>query len=201
MECRSASCGTCWVGVMGGAEKLSDVPSAKEKQIKNLVTRHCRAQALIRLACQARPHVRLGRYSSVNGVFGNTCASKRRWIGSGTIGGTQMTQWVSSPDTSIASETCSARLLPFYGLSRRHHLEHGRSLIKWTSLSGLDSFGTFLLARLPSIFPRGGRVSGSTGSLVGVFALCGTVSVLFWRRRETTAANAIFLQYTAPLYV
>src|SRR6266511_440255 len=25
VECRSASCGTCWVGVLGGAEKLSDV--------------------------------------------------------------------------------------------------------------------------------------------------------------------------------
>src|SRR4051812_27934912 len=31
VECRSASCGTCWVGVLGGAEKLSDVAARESK--------------------------------------------------------------------------------------------------------------------------------------------------------------------------
>ena len=34
VECRSASCGTCWVGVLGGAEKLSDVAVREGKKIK-----------------------------------------------------------------------------------------------------------------------------------------------------------------------
>src|SRR5262249_44116468 len=34
VECRSASCGTCWVGVLGGAEKLSDVAAREGKKIK-----------------------------------------------------------------------------------------------------------------------------------------------------------------------
>src|SRR6185436_18867719 len=34
VECRSASCGTCWVGVLGGAEKLADVGVREGKKIK-----------------------------------------------------------------------------------------------------------------------------------------------------------------------
>ena len=30
VECRAASCGTCWVGVLGGAEKLSPVHERDE---------------------------------------------------------------------------------------------------------------------------------------------------------------------------
>src|SRR6185437_3207860 len=33
VECRSASCGTCWVGMLGGAEKLSDVAAREGKKI------------------------------------------------------------------------------------------------------------------------------------------------------------------------
>jgi len=36
VECRSASCGTCWVGVLGGAEKLSDVAVREGKQVKRI---------------------------------------------------------------------------------------------------------------------------------------------------------------------
>jgi ferredoxin len=32
VECRAASCGTCWVGVLGGAEKLSPVAPRDEGQ-------------------------------------------------------------------------------------------------------------------------------------------------------------------------
>ena len=72
VECRSASCGTCWVGVIGGAEKLSDVAVREGKQIKKFgYIDTIEPQPLIRLACQAQAH---GAVSVVippwNGVFG-----------------------------------------------------------------------------------------------------------------------------------
>jgi ferredoxin len=55
VECRSASCGTCWVGVVGGAEKLSDVSERERKQMKvfGYITSE-EPKPLIRLACMAR---------------------------------------------------------------------------------------------------------------------------------------------------
>lgn len=72
VECRSASCGTCWVGVIGGAEKLSDVAVREGKQIKSFgYIDTAEPKPLIRLACQAKAH---GAVSIVippwNGVFG-----------------------------------------------------------------------------------------------------------------------------------
>jgi len=72
VECRSASCGTCWVGVIGGAEKLSDVAVREGKQIKAFgYIDTTESKPLIRLACQAKAH---GAVSVVippwNGVFG-----------------------------------------------------------------------------------------------------------------------------------
>jgi ferredoxin len=72
VECRSASCGTCWVGVIGGAEKLSDVAVREGKQIKTFgYIDTAEPKPLIRLACQAKAH---GAVSIVippwNGVFG-----------------------------------------------------------------------------------------------------------------------------------
>jgi len=72
VECRSASCGTCWVGVLGGAEKLSDVGAREGKQIKKFgYIDTTEPKPLIRLACQAQAH---GAVSVVippwNGVFG-----------------------------------------------------------------------------------------------------------------------------------
>ena len=72
VECRSASCGTCWVGVLGGAEKLSDVAVREGKQIKEFgYIDTTEPKPLIRLACQAQA---LGAVSVVippwNGVFG-----------------------------------------------------------------------------------------------------------------------------------
>jgi|ERR1043166_1749925 ferredoxin len=72
VECRSASCGTCWVGVLGGAEKLSDVAVREGKQIKEFgYIDTTEPKPLIRLACQAQA---LGAVSIVippwNGVFG-----------------------------------------------------------------------------------------------------------------------------------
>lgn len=72
VECRSASCGTCWVGVLGGAEKLADVAAREGKQIKKFgYVDTNEPKPLIRLACQAQAG---GAVSIVippwNGVFG-----------------------------------------------------------------------------------------------------------------------------------
>lgn len=72
VECRSASCGTCWVGVLGGAEKLSDVAAREGKKIKEFgYIDTAEPKPLIRLACQAQAN---GAVSVVippwNGQFG-----------------------------------------------------------------------------------------------------------------------------------
>jgi hypothetical protein len=72
VEGRSASCGTCWVGILGGAEKLSDVAAREGKKIKEFgYIDTAESKPLIRLACQAQA---LGAVSIVippwNGVFG-----------------------------------------------------------------------------------------------------------------------------------
>ncbi len=79
VECRSASCGTCWVGVLGGAEKLSDVAAREGKKIKEFgYIDTTEPKPLIRLACQAQA---LGAVSIVippwNGVFGKYLKSLR----------------------------------------------------------------------------------------------------------------------------
>jgi ferredoxin len=72
VECRSASCGTCWVGVLGGAEKLADVGVREGKKIKEFgYIDTAEPKPLIRLACQAQAQ---GAVSVVippwNGQFG-----------------------------------------------------------------------------------------------------------------------------------
>ena len=72
VECRSASCGTCWVGVLGGAEKLGDVGAREGKRVKEFgYNDTSEPKPLIRLACQAQAY---GAVSIVippwNGVFG-----------------------------------------------------------------------------------------------------------------------------------
>lgn len=72
VECRSASCGTCWVGVLGGAEKLADVGAREGKKIKEFgYIDTAEPRPLIRLACQAQAQ---GAVSVVippwNGQFG-----------------------------------------------------------------------------------------------------------------------------------
>ena len=79
VECRSASCGTCWVGVLGGAEKLSDVAAREGKKIKEFgYIDTAEAKPLIRLACQAQAN---GAVSIVippwNGVFGKYLKNPR----------------------------------------------------------------------------------------------------------------------------
>lgn len=72
VECRSASCGTCWIGVIAGEEKLSDVQRLERKQMKVFgYNQPDEAKPFMRLACQAKAH---GNVSIVipswNGVFG-----------------------------------------------------------------------------------------------------------------------------------
>jgi ferredoxin len=72
VQCRSASCGTCWVGVLGGAEKLTAVSPRERKamQLFGYIDTDD-PKPIIRLACQAQGE---GAVSIVipswNGVFG-----------------------------------------------------------------------------------------------------------------------------------
>jgi ferredoxin len=72
VECRSASCGTCWIGVIGGADRLADVAVREGKKIKEFgYIDTAEPKPLIRLACQAQAQ---GAVSVVippwNGQFG-----------------------------------------------------------------------------------------------------------------------------------
>jgi len=54
VECRTASCGTCWVGVLGGSERLSDVERMEAKQMKEFgYINTTEPKPLIRLSCAA----------------------------------------------------------------------------------------------------------------------------------------------------
>jgi ferredoxin len=72
IECRTAACGTCWVGVLGGADKLSDVAGLEWRRIKEFgYINTDEPKPVIRLACQAQAY---GAVSIVippwNGIFG-----------------------------------------------------------------------------------------------------------------------------------
>jgi ferredoxin len=53
-QCRTASCGTCWVGILGGNDHLSEVDGHEKKRMKEFgyITSHG-PKPLVRLACQA----------------------------------------------------------------------------------------------------------------------------------------------------
>lgn len=79
VQCRSAACGTCWVGVLAGAQKLSEVADLEWRKITEfgyIDTEEPRP--LIRLACQAQAY---GNVSIVippwNGVFGKFIRRQR----------------------------------------------------------------------------------------------------------------------------
>lgn len=72
VECRSSSCGTCWVGVLGGKDKLSEVSAREAKQMKVFGYQQPEEEKpYLRLACQSRIS---GNTTIVippwNGVFG-----------------------------------------------------------------------------------------------------------------------------------
>ncbi|HMG33303.1 MAG TPA: hypothetical protein VKM94_05135 [Blastocatellia bacterium] len=72
VECRSASCGTCWVGILGGCDNLSPVQHLESRRIKEFgYIDTDESRPLIRLACQAQA---TGNVTIVippwNGVYG-----------------------------------------------------------------------------------------------------------------------------------
>src|SRR6266446_1787478 len=100
VECRSASCGTCWVGVLGGAEKLADVGAREGKKIKEFgYIDTAEPKPLIRLACQAQAQ---GAVSIVippwNGQFGKYLRSLKE-------GDNQSLRAVSHPESEPKTET------------------------------------------------------------------------------------------------
>ncbi|MDT7541346.1 MAG: hypothetical protein QOE33_1250 [Acidobacteriota bacterium] len=93
VQCRSASCGTCWVGVIGGAEKLSPVEE-RERKVMRLMgyVETDEAQPLIRLSCQARG---TGAVSIVippwNGVFGKYLRAQQQGVDGAATNETEAT--------------------------------------------------------------------------------------------------------------
>lgn len=72
VECTSASCGTCWVGVIGGEEKLNEVGRRERRAMKVFgYNQPDGEKPFLRLACQTKAY---GNVSLVippwNGVFG-----------------------------------------------------------------------------------------------------------------------------------
>ncbi len=72
VECLAASCGTCWVGVLGGEEKMSEVSRRERRAMKVFGYNQPEVEKpFIRLACQAKA---TGNATIVippwNGVFG-----------------------------------------------------------------------------------------------------------------------------------
>lgn len=72
IECTSASCGTCWVGVLGGQEKLSEPSVRERRQMKVFGYNQPEDEKpFLRLACQAKAY---GNITLVippwNAVFG-----------------------------------------------------------------------------------------------------------------------------------
>jgi ferredoxin len=72
VECRSASCGTCWIGILGGEEKLSEVGRRERRMMKVFGYNQPEDEKpILRLACQTKAY---GNATIVippwNGVFG-----------------------------------------------------------------------------------------------------------------------------------
>jgi len=89
VQCRSAACGTCWVGILGGAEKLSEVTSLEARRIKDFgYIDTDEPKPLIRLACMAQA---FGAVSIVippwNGVFGKFLRDRAQFAKAGNASG------------------------------------------------------------------------------------------------------------------
>lgn len=79
----------------------------------------------------------------------------------------------------------------------------GGLFIKWTSLSGLElSFGRSLLAAITvAIFTRHEGFGLNRVTAVASVLYAALLLLFVLATKQTTAANAIFLQYTAPVYL
>jgi drug/metabolite transporter (DMT)-like permease len=107
----------------------------------------------------------------------------------------------NSRASKTVSETPRSPL--FFVLAAAVLWSTGGLFIKWTSLSGLQlSFGRSLLAAVTvALFTRreGFRLNRVTALAALLYAVLLVLFVL--ATKQTTAANAIFLQYTAPVYI
>lgn len=82
-ECRSAACGTCRVGVLGGNDRLSEVNPLEGRRVRKFGYLDSEEpRPLIRLACKAKA---TGNVTIVvppwNGVLGNYLEGKRTAVG------------------------------------------------------------------------------------------------------------------------
>ncbi|HKO60918.1 MAG TPA: DMT family transporter [Pyrinomonadaceae bacterium] len=79
----------------------------------------------------------------------------------------------------------------------------GGLFIKWTSLSGLElSFGRSLLAAVAvAIFTRHEGFGLNRVTAIASVLYAALLVLFVLATKQTTAANAIFLQYTAPVYL
>ena len=79
----------------------------------------------------------------------------------------------------------------------------GGLFIKWTSLSGLElSFGRSLLAAITvAIFTRHEGFGLNKVTALASVLYAALLMLFVLATKQTTAANAIFLQYTAPVYL
>ncbi|MGH9821926.1 MAG: 2Fe-2S iron-sulfur cluster-binding protein [Blastocatellia bacterium] len=80
VQCRAASCGTCWVGVLGGADRLAAVDPLESKRIKKFgYIDTDERNPVIRLACRAQGK---GAVTLVvppwNGVFGKFLEDRKK---------------------------------------------------------------------------------------------------------------------------
>ncbi len=79
----------------------------------------------------------------------------------------------------------------------------GGLFIKWTTLDAFSvNAGRSLLAALTvAVFTYKKGLKLNKFTLLTAFLYAGTLSCFVYANKTTTAANAIFLQYTAPIYI
>ncbi len=106
------------------------------------------------------------------------------------------------PDSNDSHPTASVNPLLFV-LAAAIIWSTGGLFIKWTSLSGLElSFGRSLLAAITvAIFTRRLGFGINRVTLLASVLYAALLVLFVLATKATTAANAIFLQYTAPIYV
>src|SRR5437870_11321006 len=140
------------------------------------------------------------------GRFGSICADRRKTLvrnennsaASGEAAGTQLSN--QRINAATAPPSYSPLLLV---LAAAILWSTGGLFIKWTSLSGLElSFGRSLCAAITvALFTR--REGFGLNRVTALASLLYAALLLLFvlATKETTAANAIFLQYTAPVYL
>src|SRR6476661_8116652 len=113
-------------------------------------------------------------------------------------------QQSKQPTITITELTASQKFSPLlYVFFAALLWSTGGFFIKWTKLSGLELsfFRSFFAIFMVAFFTRheGFRINAVSAAASVLYAILLVLFVL--ATKQTTAANAIFLQYTAPVYV